>query len=397
MSQDCIPTVDEETFSAEVLACRGTRPGRVRRRVVPALPRARAGPARARGGGRRAVEGRRGRHGRVTRSRREVPCPRSAHGAALRRRRRGGPPPRADATRDVPGAPESRRLSGASTQLALSRTSAIDNHARASRPPHVLEVDGPALDALPGALIQWAICFGSRTALPIRLCTNASSAVARQPARLAPPPTPAWRSPCPTGRRACPRRGRPGDGSGGSAAQLERHAVRRDRAVPPVDAALAVLDVRVAQDLVHRVAERHLLRLEAPVLRDLERVASPSSARWSSYCSSLGRPLRPAAKKPAAFELISPPKRSSESEYQRFRYRCIVGRSMTPSARTCVGVLLAVLGHQLRRAVDDAQDARLADEHVVRLLGEHEAGRARQRDRTRSRPARGAGTCRRGR
>ena len=41
-------------------------------------------------------------------------------------------------------------------------------------------------------------------------------------------------------------------------------AVRRDGAVPLVDAALAVLDVRVAQDLVHRVAQRNVLALERP-------------------------------------------------------------------------------------------------------------------------------------
>ena len=38
--------------------------------------------------------------------------------------------------------------------------------------------------------------------------------------------------------------------------------MRRDGAVPLVDAALAVLDVRVAQHLVHRVAERHVFALE---------------------------------------------------------------------------------------------------------------------------------------
>ena len=39
----------------------------------------------------------------------------------------------------------------------------------------------------------------------------------------------------------------------------------------------------------------------------------------------------------------------------------------------------ARLLHQLARALEDARDAGLADEHVVRFLGQHEARRARQR------------------
>ena len=73
---------------------------------------------------------------------------------------------------------------------------------------------------------------------------------------------------------------------------------------------------------------------------------------------------------------ISPPKRSSESANQRFRYFWTMSRSMPPcGARVPVRVLL----HQLARALHDALDARLADEHVVRLFGEHEAGGARER------------------
>ena len=46
-------------------------------------------------------------------------------------------------------------------------------------------------------------------------------------------------------------------------------------------------------------------------------------------------------------------------------------------ARTSSGVLLA--RHQLAGALHDAEHARLADEHVVRLLRQHEARRARER------------------
>jgi hypothetical protein len=46
----------------------------------------------------------------------------------------------------------------------------------------------------------------------------------------------------------------------------------------------------------------------------------------------------------------------------------MVGRSMTPSRL-----------HRFASALNGAADAGLADEHVVRLLGQHEAAGARQR------------------
>ena len=54
----------------------------------------------------------------------------------------------------------------------------------------------------------------------------------------------------------------------------------------------------------------------------------------------------------------------------------MVGRSMAPSAAHVVGLVLL---HQLAGALDDAADAGLAHEHVVRFLGQHEAAGARQR------------------
>src|SRR5207253_1253672 len=42
-------------------------------------------------------------------------------------------------------------------------------------------------------------------------------------------------------------------------------------------------------------------------------------------------------------------------------------------------IVAAELLHHLERALDDAADAGLADEHVMRFLGEHELAGARQR------------------
>ena len=63
---------------------------------------------------------------------------------------------------------------------------------------------------------------------------------------------------------------------------------------------------------------------------------------------------------------------------------------MTPSSRTLldvVRVLDAGRLHRLAGALDGAPDAGLADEHVVRFLGEHEAAGARERIEARLREA----------
>ena len=43
------------------------------------------------------------------------------------------------------------------------------------------------------------------------------------------------------------------------------------------------------------------------------------------------------------------------------------------------GIVDAVLRHDFGGALDDASDARFADEHVMRFLGQHEPGRTRKR------------------
>ena len=60
----------------------------------------------------------------------------------------------------------------------------------------------------------------------------------------------------------------------------------------------------------------------------------------------------------------------------------MVGRSMTPRLRILldvVGVFDAGRLHRLAGALDGAADAGLADEHVMRFFGQHEAAGARQR------------------
>ena len=104
---------------------------------------------------------------------------------------------------------------------------------------------------------------------------------------------------------------------------------------------------------------------------------STSITRWSSHFASSARPFRPLAKYDAALVEISLPCRSRLSENQRLMCFWSVGRSMPPSFAHVLrepGLL-----HQLARALDDPGDAGLADEHVVRFLGQHEPRRPRQR------------------
>ena len=86
----------------------------------------------------------------------------------------------------------------------------------------------------------------------------------------------------------------------------------RERLVPTRQPFLAVFHVFAAQDFVERVSQRHFGGTSLPS-STTDIVKEPSAAMWSVYCScSLKRPFKPAAKKSAEFELISPPNKSSE-------------------------------------------------------------------------------------
>ena len=56
----------------------------------------------------------------------------------------------------------------------------------------------------------------------------------------------------------------------------------------------------------------------------------------------------------------------------------MVGRSITPGGTKLCRIVGAERLHHVGRALQDARDARFADEHVVRFLGQHELRRARE-------------------
>src|SRR2546422_3872744 len=158
--------------------------------------------------------------------------------------------------------------------------------------------------------------------------------------------------------------------------QLEVDAVLSDDLVPPGDATGAVGDVVVAEPLVERdegglvagddtlaVQLRHGIRrlLEQVVVRLLgllEAALEPQGVE----VGRVGRDLR-------AEEVEG----DGAVEVQV----ALDGRQIDPTV--LAQIVRLVLAHELASALDDAHDARLAHEHVVRLLGKHEAARARQR------------------
>jgi hypothetical protein len=139
----------------------------------------------------------------------------------------------------------------------------------------------------------------------------------------------------------------------------------------------AVLHVLAAQDLVHRVAQGHVLHLQPATLDHRHACTSALSATCSvKSLASRQRPLRPEAKKSAALELISEPKRSRRVAEPVVDPLLHGPTSMPPWLRA------SPLGSSLASWAAAAQHtlhARLAHAEVVGLFGEHEPAGAGER------------------
>ena len=159
----------------------------------------------------------------------------------------------------------------------------------------------------------------------------------------------------------------------------EVDAVLLDRLVPAVDAALAVGDVVVEQPaLMARSAGTASSTNRPSTTRHDERVLQ----RWSSPVASLKRPpLAGAEVRFGAVAEISLPNGSRVTLMWKLALRW-----SSRSPRPARGSRSVSYGSRCRPffiaaqvASTGAADAGLADEQVVRLLGEHEAAAARQR------------------
>ncbi len=166
---------------------------------------------------------------------------------------------------------------------------------------------------------------------------------------------------------------------------LVRHAQSRgdaglgDDLVPALDAGHRILDEVVAQHLVERVQHRHVLLDELAIL-DLQHL--------------VGLPAQLVVVVALAFFVAAFQARAVEGggvarlvgaeqvdghavvEVQVALDGAQIDDAGRAQARRVVGLQLV---HRRAGARDDTRDAALADEHVVRLLGEHEARGARQR------------------
>ena len=156
---------------------------------------------------------------------------------------------------------------------------------------------------------------------------------------------------------------------------LEREPLGRDRAVPLAHGALAVGDVLVAQHLVERVAQADLLAGQLAVLEHVDRVDALERGvvlilvLLVATLEARSEEVRRVVRDLAAEELD----RAGEPEVDVLLDRRQIDAALP--ARVAVRVLLG----QARALLQHAVDARLTDEEVERLLGQHEARRAGER------------------
>src|SRR6266478_4670516 len=149
-----------------------------------------------------------------------------------------------------------------------------------------------------------------------------------------------------------------------------------DDLVPAVQAALAVGDVVVAQTLVERGQRRRLARRDPIAVELVERVGRVLQPMVVALLA-----LFEASLEPHRVEVrgVGRDLRPEEVERHRVVEVDVPLQGREVDAAEPAEVVRPALAHQLAGALHDASDARLADEEVMRFLGEHEAARPRQR------------------
>src|SRR5215831_4265923 len=158
--------------------------------------------------------------------------------------------------------------------------------------------------------------------------------------------------------------------------QLEVDAVLANHLVPPRHAAGAVRHVVVAQSLVQGDEGRLLAHDDAVAVELGDLIGGGLELMIVLFLGLLEAPLETGRVKIGG---VGGDLRAEEVEGDRAVEVQIPldGRQVDPSVLP--DVVRLVLPHQFARALDDTHDARLAHEHVVGFLGEHEATRARER------------------
>ncbi len=149
--------------------------------------------------------------------------------------------------------------------------------------------------------------------------------------------------------------------------------------VPAVDRLLHVGDPVVAQPLVQRGERRHVAHDDTVlghvrhlVLGGFEPVVVADAGFVEAPLEALGIERGRIGADLGAVQVAG----DAEVEVEVLLQRGKVDHAQAAQPGRVVGLVLV---HHVAGALDDARNARFADEHVVRLLGQHEAAGARQR------------------
>src|SRR5262245_18412922 len=241
--------------------------------------------------------------------------------------------------------------------------------------PDVFEVDGLAVDAAGGRSDPTRECPGLDHRLHealhegLVLLGGQPLAVSRIPLRLA-------------DHAAIRRHLRLGECADGPMAaavrqgQLEVDAVPPDHLVPPRHAARAVRHVVVAQPLVQGDEGRLLAHHDPVAVEGGNLIGGSLELVVVLLLGLLEAPLEPRRVEVGG---VGGNLRAEEIEGDRAVEVQVPLDGAQVDPAVLPEVVRLVLAHQLAGALDDAHDARLPHEHVVRFLGEHEATGARER------------------
>src|SRR5215469_343129 len=158
--------------------------------------------------------------------------------------------------------------------------------------------------------------------------------------------------------------------------QLEVDAVPPDHLVPPRHAARAVRHVVVAQSLVQGNEGRLVAHHDPIAVEGGDLIGGGLQLMVVLLLGLLEAPLEPGGVEVGG---VGGNLRAEEVEGDRAVEVQVPLDGAQVDPAVLPDVVRLVLAHQLAGALDDAHDARLSHEHVVRFLGEHEATGARER------------------
>src|SRR5215467_2385463 len=159
-------------------------------------------------------------------------------------------------------------------------------------------------------------------------------------------------------------------------AQLRVDLVLLDDLVPAVEPALAVGDVVVTQPLVERGQRRRLAGGDPVAVELVDRVSAVLESMVVALLAFLEASLEPHR---VEVRGVGRDLRAEQVERDRIVEVDVPLQSFEVDAAEPADVVGLALAHELAGPLHHAPDARLADEEMVRFLGEHEAARTRQR------------------